>query len=261
MTKTKEVSTDWKAALKAEIKKEIVRTADFDGLPQISLRHGRMVLNDEPIPNDEIMCIILGHTYERTWYDREFNPDDVAPPECFALGPNKYELIPHENVPNPPNASCDGCPWAEFGTARQGKGPACKTRVRLVVMAVSQDITGSLTEPKLAILKVSPTSVANFDAVGSRTKPQGHLKNLADAECAEWSAVTKISMSMHPKGGYGVVNFALEKPLTEDAILAKVYPMTLEVKDDLSRAWSYEDEDEKATAEMSEAEKKVGAKF
>ena len=257
---SKEVSTDWKAALAAQVKTEVARVQEFDGLPQISLRHGRMVMNDKPIPGDAIECIILGYEYERAWYDRPFDPEDIAPPECFALGKAKYELIPHENVENPPNGECKGCPWAEFGTARQGKGPACKTRVRLVVLAVSEDLNGSMKEPELAIIKVSPTSVANFDAVGSSKKQPGHLKNLAAAKCAEWSAVSKISMSMHPKGGYGVVNFEVVKPITDEKVLASVFGMIPGIQDDLNRAWSYEtDEDE--GKEASEVEKKEGAKF
>ncbi len=242
---SKEVSTDWKAALQAQLSTEVARVQDFDGLPQISLRHGRMVMNDKPIPNDEIEAIILGYQYERAWYDREFNPDDTAPPECFALGPVKGDLEPHGNVPNPPCESCSDCPWAEFGTARQGKGPACKTRVRLVIMAVSQDLKGDLKDPELAVIKISPTSVANFDAVGSSKKAPGHLKNLAAAKCAHWSAVSKISMSMHPKGGYGVVNFDVVKPITDEKVLASVFGMIPGIQDDLDRAWSYEtDEDE-----------------
>jgi hypothetical protein len=254
---SKEVSTDWKAALQAQLKTEVARTQEFDGLPQISLRHGRMVLNEQQVPNDELEVIILGHTYERSWYDREFDPEDQAPPECFALGKEKYDLIPHENVPNPPASDCKSCPWAEFGTARQGKGPACKTRVRLVVLAVSaSSLDGSLKEPELAVIKVSPTSVANFDAVGSSKKKPGHLKNLAAAKCAEWSAVSKISMSMHPKGGYGVVNFAVVKPISDEKVLASVFGLIPSIQDDLNRAWSYETDDE--AEDKPEA---AGAKF
>ena len=259
---TKEVSTDWKAAMAKELQAQVAKTEDYDGIPHISLRHGRMSLNDKPIPNDEIECIVLDSRIERTWYDRPFDPEDKEPPNCFALGSKASDLAPDEAVPNPPSDKCKGCAWAEFGTALQGKGPACKTRLRLLVTPFGAKTTPeTLKDPDLAIIKVSPTSVANYNGLGGRGKEPGYERKLALDGKVPWSVVTKVKVAPHDKKMHEVT-FDLVKPITDQKIMSATHALFMENKDELSQGWSYDDPEEgDNSTESAQSGDKTSAKF
>lgn len=257
MSDSKEISADWKAALAKQTQAVMVKEPDFDGIPSISLRHGRMSLNDQPFPNDEVQCIIIGATLERTWYDRAFDPEDKAPPECFALGEVASELLPHENVPTPPANACKGCPMAEFGTAMQGKGPACKTRMRILVVPCPDNVTPEqLKEPEMAFIKVSPTSVVNYNGLGSRTNPPGYEKTLASKGQAVWGAITIVRNRPHPKK-MAEVTFEFVKQLDSDELMAAAYALHIKHAQDMMSAFTYDEEggDAPAAPEASKAGK------
>jgi hypothetical protein len=238
MSKSKEL-VDWKAALGKQID-TVKKAVDHDGIPVISLKNGRMSMNDELLPNDEIEVVILAHTYERMWYDRAYDPDDKSGPDCFALGEDQYDMYPHENVPKPPNDACKGCPMAEFGSALQGKGPACKTRAKLLVMPAPANLDAAMLTSKdaeFALYKTQPTSVVNFSG------KKGYLKSLAANGMACWGAVTKISIKPHPKK-MNETTFQAMRPLGEDAMMAAAYSRVPEAQEALLQAYTYEDEDE-----------------
>jgi hypothetical protein len=238
MTKTKEL-TDWRAALAKQI--DVVnKTVEHSGTPVISLKNGRMSLNDELLPNDEIEVVILAHTFERMWYDRAYDADDKSGPDCFALGSDQYDMYPHKNVPKPPNDSCKGCPMAEFGTALQGKGPACKARAKLLVMPAPVDLDASMLTSKgaeFALYKTQPTSVVNFSG------KKGYLKQLAANGMACWGVVTKIAVKPHPKK-MNETTFKAVRPLGNDAMMAAAFSRITEAEEALLQAYTYEDEDE-----------------
>jgi hypothetical protein len=244
MTQSKAVSTDWKAALKSQVA-VVDSMTDTDGLPQISLKNGRMSLNDNLLPNDEIEVVILAHTFERTWYDRPYDADDKNPPDCFAIGDDQYALEPHANVPNPPNDVCKGCPMAEFGSAKQGAGPACKTRAKLLVVNAPANISAEdllSKDLEFALYKTQPTSVVNFSGKG------GLLKKLASGGLACWGAVTKIMIKPHPKK-MNESTFELVRPLGDDAMMAAAFSRLPEAHEALKQAYSYEITGDKPVSE------------
>jgi hypothetical protein len=237
----------------------MVREPDYDGIPTISLRHGRMTLNDKELPNSELQCIIVGSMLERSWYDRAFDADDKQPPECFALGHVASEMAPHENVPNAPSAQCKGCPLAEFGTAMQGKGPACKTRMKLLVVPASDNIKpADLVEPDMAYIKVSPTSVVNFNGLGTGGKAPGYEKALAAKGIAPWGAITIVRNKPHPKK-MAEVTFEFVRSMEQDEkLMAASYALAVKSEEDLSVGFSYEEDADKP-APASNA--KPGARY
>jgi hypothetical protein len=237
MTKSKEV-VDWKAALNQQID-VVKKMVDHDGIPVISLKNGRMSMNDELLPNDEIEVVILAHIFEKSWYDRAYDPDNKDGPDCFALGTDQYDMYPHENVAKPPNDSCKGCPMAEFGTALQGKGPACKTRAKLLVVSAPSDLDAAMLNSKdleFALYKTQPTSVVNFSG------KKGYLKQLAANGMACWGAVSKIMIKPHPKK-MNETTFAAVRPLGDDAMMAAAFSRIPEAEAALLQAYTYEDED------------------
>jgi hypothetical protein len=238
MTKTKEVA-DWKSAM-AEVAKHVVEQVDHDGMPVISLQGGRMSLNDQLVPGDNLDCIILATTFERAWYDRPYDADDKASPDCFALGAEQYDLAPHENVPNPPSDTCKGCPMAEFGSAKQGKGPACKTRAKMVVMPAPEGLTADMItaeDAQMAIFKTQPTSVKGFSGKG------GYTKKLAEKGLATWGVVSNILVRPSKKYLHETL-FEAVRPLGADDLMAASYSRVPEAVEALKQAYTYDDDDE-----------------
>lgn len=252
MSKSKEISTDWKEAMAKEVATTADKPVETVGTPHISLKHGRMSLQDKYLPDDQIECVVLATTLERAFYDREYDAEDVAPPDCFAIGEAASTLVAHENVANPVSTACKGCPMAEFGTARQGKGPACKTRLRLLVMPASGATNAaSFENPEMAILKAYPTSVVNF------TGKTGYEKGLANQGLVPWAVRTLIQVKPHNKKMHEMT-FSCVAPLGEDDLLAGAFRLLNDAKETVSEPYTYE-EDESAPA--AKGETKSGAKY
>ena len=247
----KEVSTDWKAAMAKEVATTADKPVESVGTPHISLKHGRMSLQDKYLPDDQLECVILASTLERALYDREYDAEDTAPPDCFSLGESANDLVPHDNVASPFSDKCRGCPQAEFGTARQGKGPACKTRLRLLVMPASGATTaGSFVDPDVAILKAYPTSVVNF------TGGTGYEKGLANQGLVPWAVRSLIKVRPHNKKMHEMT-FSCVAPLGDDDLLAGAYRLLAESKETVAEPYTYDDEKKDAAP----SDTKSGAKY
>ena len=251
MSKSKEVSTsNWKEAMAKEAG-AVAIAVDHDGMPQVSLKNGRMSLNDQLVEGDHLECVILAHTFQRTWYDRPYSADDKAAPDCFALGDDQYNMFPHGNVPDAPSDSCKGCPMAEFGSAKQGKGPACKTRSKMVLMHAPEGITSEMIADKdaqMVIYNTQPTSVKAFAGKG------GYLKKLAGKGKASWSVVTDLKVEPSDRFLHQTTFEAL-RPLS-DELCEAVYGRIPEAEVGLKQAFSYEEEENKPAADTGTAASK-----
>jgi len=230
-SKSKEVA-DYKAALIADAKKTV--ESERAGGNYISLKGGRMTMHDEQIPNDKLDVIVLATIHERTLYERPYDPDDDGPPDCFAQGVNLTDLSPHENVPNPVSSQCKGCPKAEFGTARQGKGPACKTYRKLAL--VPADAT-DFTEAEIAVMRIPPTSVRNYSRYAAKVAGSTGMP--------PWAVKTEISVKPDPKTQFQV-NFEAIEPIKDDAALSALFSQIDGAENMLLTPYTYEDGSEPA---------------
>ena len=222
----------WKDKLAEDAKKVAATERPSSGF--ISLKSGVMTYQDEMIPGNKLDCVIVAYGSERTMYDRAYDPDDQGPPECFAQAIEAVELNPHSNVVAPVNATCMGCPKAEFGTAKQGKGPACKTYRKLAVMPVTA-LDGDIAGAEVALMRIPPTSVKNFSQYANKLATAGGLP--------PWASVTTISVAPHPKKQFEV-SFAAVRPITDEATLAAIHARIESVEALLLSPYEYSDEDE-----------------
>lgn len=102
--------------------------------------------------NVVIVDFITAHYY----YPDRYDPDNIVPPDCFALGLDPKAMIASANSKDKQCDSCNAC-WAfQFGS--DGKGKACKTTRLLAVMQPDAD-----RDSPLMLLRVPPTSSAAFD--------------------------------------------------------------------------------------------------
>lgn len=101
---------------------------------------------------------------------------------------------------------CAGCPMAEWGSGK-GRGQACKSLRRLIVLVEGWTMPAIMTLP--------PTSIKPFDMYASacaRTKGSAYFTN-----------VTRIELSQETNGDgikFSVAKFAVERPLNEGELQA-----------------------------------------
>lgn len=226
--------TSWQSAM-AEDAKKVAHNEGSDS-SAITIQHGTMMYHDQPIPNNEIEGIVIASTTERCYYDSDYNPDKIESPACFAQSIESRGLTPHENVPEPQAEACDACPMAEFGSAKRGKGPACKTyrKIMLLPGAVAAE---EVAKSELAYLKVSPTSVKNWSKYAQAL--------VASAGIPPWAAVTQVKV-VPDKKTIHQVTFNGVGPIEDDELLSAIHARIEEAESKLLQPYTYEDEEEEA---------------
>lgn len=108
---------------------------------------------------DTFKGIIVEFVSFNAYYEGAYNPDNVVPPNCFAIGTVKNDdLVPSDSSPERQDddcGSCKGC-WANaFKSADNGKGKACKQSIRVAVL---------LEDGELHRLNISSTGLTSFGA-------------------------------------------------------------------------------------------------
>src|SRR4051812_45818674 len=65
----------------------------------VKLKSGVMSIGGSQMKDNQVDCIIIDSVYENAFYAGKYDPDNVSPPNCFALNHDEKELAPHEVVP------------------------------------------------------------------------------------------------------------------------------------------------------------------
>jgi hypothetical protein len=179
MTKTgKEV-----ASIQEELRKELDTLKDRVDPPSgfmISTKGKVFTLPDGSADNGPLSCVILDWVSANTYFEGIYNPKDIQPPACFAIGRIVTELEPSDKVPKKQNDTCAGCEQNEWASDPQGgKGKACKNTRRLLVAPVDADEN---SQPW--VLSVSPTGLKHFDK---------YVNTLGDTGVHPIEVITEIS--------------------------------------------------------------------
>jgi hypothetical protein len=203
----------------------------------ITIQHGAMQYHDMPIPNNELDVIVLASTTERCYYDKPYDPDVIGSPTCFAQSLEPRGLTPHENVAEPVHTDCDSCPLAEFGSAKQGKGPACKT-YRKLIMIPADTQAEDVPKAEMAYLKVSPTSVKNWSKYAQQL--------VSSAGIPPWAATTKVKVVPDKKTIHQVTFLGIA-PLDDDSLLAAIHGRIEEAQGKLMQPYTYDEEEAEAS--------------
>ena len=104
-----------------------------------------------------INAVVVGFVSMFQYYEGKYDPKNIAPPVCMALGQEIETLVPFADAPKPQNKDCHTC-WAnQWGT--DGKGKACKNQRLLALLAPDMQADGPLM-----LLKVSPTGTRFWDS-------------------------------------------------------------------------------------------------
>jgi len=113
----------------------------------LSTRGGILTFQNEPLPGNQMVVVILDVVMERTFYAEKYDPsaEHNSPPVCYAFGrmdgtEDLDELAPHVSMQSdltyfePQNDICKTCPNNEWGSSDTGKGKACAERRRMALL-------------------------------------------------------------------------------------------------------------------------------
>lgn len=119
--------------------------AGSSGGKQISIKGGvwRMIVGGEEVAKNEdramnLVVLATGKGVTRTFYSEKYEEGKDIKPSCWSAEGEK----PNEEVQNPQNATCQGCPQNIEGSG-EGKARACRYSKRLAV-AIENDIGGNV---------------------------------------------------------------------------------------------------------------------
>lgn len=148
-------------------------------------------------------AIILDFVSANYFYIGPYDPEDIAPPACFAIGKEVAMMAPHADVPaeSKQAEACSICPQNQFGSAERGKGKACNNCRVLALLPVDAN-----PETPIMTMRVSPTGLKPFDSyVASIARSFG---------VPPIGVITSIGFD--PAPDYPSVRFGDPKPISEE---------------------------------------------
>lgn len=148
-------------------------------------------------------AIILDFVSANEYYANPYVRGEVVPPDCFAIHEEPAMLAPSKNAPKPQSENCSACHWNQFGTARVGKGKACKNTRLLAVLPPDFDATTPVW-----LLSVSPTGIQAWDRYAATIYGQF---NSTPAR-----VITTIAFD--PKVDFPSLRFGNPEPLEEELL-------------------------------------------
>ena len=207
----------WEDKLRGLAKKAVETEASVAVGQFLSIKGGTLSFGGNPFPGNKMDAIIAHSVLENAYYGVRYDPDNPAPPLCYAFGDDNDEMKPHPDVTEQQHATCKGCPMNEFKTAKNGKGKACKNIRRLAILAPSNPLTvDSIKKAELAFMKVPVTSVKSWATYVRTIEALRHRPPSV--------VITEISVVPDPKTQVKV-NFAHKldlKPDLGEAVLERL---------------------------------------
>lgn len=183
---------------------------------QIGLRAGVMMYQGQQIPGNNLDCIILSSVVENRYDTKPFDPNNIQPPDCFALSISGEEMVPSDKAGDRQAERCDLCDMGKWtpNPKRPGKNhKPCKERRRLALLPADVIKTGNFKTAELAIITVPVTSVKYWAA----------FVNALTAEYSRppWGMIANISARPHPVNQFEVNFKAVSK--IPDEVLGQVH--------------------------------------
>jgi hypothetical protein len=177
-----QVSDEVKAILAQAAKTQ--GDAEASSIPYMSIKGKKFTIGDEKL-GTTLDVVILADMFDHAYYDKDYDPDTVSPPACWAIGPRDTELVPDLDAPVRQAESCNECPQNQFGS--KGKGKACRNGRRLLLASVVTLDTGEKRTnlDDLAILNIPPTSLKAYAR---------YTKNITVIhKLPTWAVITKLT--------------------------------------------------------------------
>lgn len=144
------------------------------GLKSFSLKAGILSIDDQPMPNNEMVCVVLDHILENVYYEHEYDPDNPMPPSAYALGRDEKEMRWSEDSIAPyAGELCIESDINKWGSSDKGRGKKARNLRRLLIIPAGtiDKRTGAVDliedeehykTAKPAFMKLPPTSTTNW---------------------------------------------------------------------------------------------------
>jgi hypothetical protein len=152
-------------ALLAGMAQEAAKT-ERPSTSTISFRSGILAYNKQPVPGNNMDCIVIASNHSNKLYKGAYDPDNIANPDCYAYSPDGLDMVPHPSVAEPICDNCTTCPanqWKSQGMfgGRTGAGKACKNGRSLVLIPASTK-PEEVGDAEVAIAHLPVTSGQNW---------------------------------------------------------------------------------------------------
>lgn len=231
------------------------KTRMASGGSWLSTASGVLKYQSQELLGNQLACVIIDFVAENTYYAGRYQPNDAAPPTCYAQGRDTSNMFPDvanmsrdmahfvpQNIVNGEVLGCDTCPQNKYGSAAVGTGKACKNRYSLAVLpagfytpsAVGRGYDLQLfTDPKhysraeIAGLKLPVMSCKGFDEYRAAVRNMGigHVMGVA----------TRLFLTPDNVSQWRV-NFELIEPLPNE-LIAPIYTRFLENSENMTRGY------------------------
>jgi hypothetical protein len=177
-----------------------------------SSRNGQLSFGGQAVPNNRMQVIVIGAMHERVWYDKPYAADAPISPACYAFSFTGEDMKPHDEVDNPVNPTCAGCPKDEWKSDPvRGKGKACKEQRRIALIPASALATpDDVAKATVGYLRIPVTSTKAFSE---------HVKHLGMRLLPIFAAVSEVELKPDPKNMWAFT-FKLIAPITQTELLA-----------------------------------------
>ena len=157
----------------------------------------QFILPDGTKTPGPIDIIIVDFCTVHSLYSGAFDPKNITPPVCFAIGDNPGSMVPSANSPEKQSDGCTACPMNQYNTASIGAGKACKNTRKLAVLPPD----ASMDDP-LWTLSVSATALKGYDA---------YVNSIArQFQVPPYGVITSVSFD--PNQTYGTLIFSDPRP-------------------------------------------------
>lgn len=182
--------TNWQEELAKSAKE--VANKERPAVSQIGLRAGIMMYQGQAIPGNKLDVIILSSAVEYRYDTKSFDPNNITPPDCFALSLDGEDMVPNDSAVAQQAPTCAECPMSKWtpNPKKPGKNhKPCKEKRRLALLPADVLKTGNAKTAELALLNVPTTSIKNWAT----------FVNTINAEYARppWAMVAEISAAPH----------------------------------------------------------------
>jgi hypothetical protein len=156
-----------------------------------------------------IDVVVAGAIYDRAYYPGSFG--DAKTPACYSFSKDGVGMVPHPDVQDKQADSCDACPMNQFGSARVGKGKACREYRRLALISADNLQASEVPEATIGLFKVPPTSMRGYGE---------YVRSIAEVhKRPPWAMITEIKVLPDPQKQV-VVSFKPASQLSQDVAMA-----------------------------------------
>jgi hypothetical protein len=163
---------------------------DEISFPRIRFKQGKFFFSDDPEDKgvEEFEAVILYYGRQNTYWEGNYDPGNIVPPECFSV-----DGVTGSKPRNEDGCfgACKTCEYNKFGSG-VGKGKACRNQMKLYVHVLGTTVPMSLF--------LAPTSLGAFtqNYIMLKVTQKGH---------SYYKVVTKFKAYQKQNETYFRVNF------------------------------------------------------